>query len=114
MLLKAAAAVLAALATATVAFRNETSMSAKSLLFTGTLPFGIPPGCSPGRQEVTYTIQDFGRLYTVTMRDKTVVEDPYLVLVKAEAFAIATGEPFAGITPERAVRDFLIKSNVVI
>jgi hypothetical protein len=24
------------------------------------------------------------------------------------------GEPYAGLTPERAVRDFLIKSNVVI
>lgn len=87
---------------------------AKSLLFTDTLPFGVPPGCSPGRQEVSFTIEKFGRLYTFKLRDRIVVEDPYLVMVKAEAFAIQQGEPYAGIPPERAVRDFLIKSNVVI
>lgn len=87
---------------------------AKSLLFTNTLPFGVPPGCAPCRQEVTFTVRKFGRLYTFKLRDKISVEDPYLVLVKAEAFAIAQGEPFAGIPPERAVRDFLIKQNVVI
>lgn len=87
---------------------------AKSLLFTGELPFGVPPGCAPCRQEVTFTVRKFGRLYNFTLRDKISVEDPYLVLVKAEAFAISQGEPFAGIPPERTVRDFLIKSNVVI
>lgn len=87
---------------------------AKSLLFTNTLPFNVPPGCSPCRQEVTFTIRKHGRLYTFVLRDKIVVEDPYLVMVKAEAFAIGQGEPYAGIPPERAVRDFLIKSNVVI
>lgn len=87
---------------------------AKSLLFTDTLPFGVPPGCSPCRQEVVYTVRKFGRLYTFKLRDKITVEDPYLVMVKAEAFAIQQGEPYAGIPPERAVRDFLIKSNVVI
>ena len=87
---------------------------AKSLLFTDDLPFGEIPGCAPGRQEVSYSIRKFGRLYTFKLRDKICVEDPYLVLVKAEAFAIQQGEPFAGIPPERAVRDFLIKSNVVI
>ena len=85
---------------------------AKSLLFTGDLPFSVPPGCSPCRQEVSVTIQKFGRLYTMKMWDKISVEDPYLMLVKAEAFAIQNGEPFAGTTPDRTVRDFLIKSAV--
>jgi hypothetical protein len=86
----------------------------KSLLFTGTLPFGVPPGCSPCRQETTVAVRKFGRLYQLKIRDKIAVEDPYLVLVKAEAFAIQQGEPFAGVTPDRTVRDYLIKSNVVI
>lgn len=87
---------------------------AKSLLFTGDLPFGEIPGCSPCRQEVSFTVRKFGRLYNYKLRDKIAVMDPYLVMVKAEAFAIKMGEPYVGIPPERAVRDFLIKSNVVI
>jgi hypothetical protein len=89
-------------------------MSAKSLLFTDTLPFGIPPGCEPCRQEATVTIRKFGRLYRFVLRDKVTVEDPYLVLVKAEAFAIQQGEPFAGSVPDRSLRDVLVKSNVQI
>jgi hypothetical protein len=89
-------------------------MSAKSLLFTGALPYSEPPGCDAGRQEVPVTIRKNGRLYHFVVRDKIVVDDPYLVLVKATAFAIAHGEPYAGLPPGRAVRDFLIKSNVVI
>jgi hypothetical protein len=89
-------------------------VSAKSLLFTDDLPFGIPPGCAPCRQSVTVTIRKFGRLYNFTMTDKTTVEDPYLVLVKAEAFAIAEGEPYAGQVPDRSLRDVLVKSNIVI
>jgi hypothetical protein len=86
----------------------------KSLLFTGDLPFGVPPGCEPCRQEVTVTIRKFGRLYNFVLRDKATVEDPYLVLVKAEAFAVAQGEPFAGTVPDRSLRDVLVKSNIVI
>ena len=89
-------------------------MTTRSLLFTHTLPFGVPAVCTPCRQEVTVTIREHGRLYTLKIRDKIVVEDPYTVLVKAEAFAIAEGEPYNGTAPERAVRDFLIKNNVVI
>ena len=89
-------------------------MAARSLLFTGTLPFDVPPGCAPCRQEVVITIRKFGRLYTLKLRDKIVIEDPYLMLVKAEAFAIREGEPYAGLTPGRPVRDFLIKQNIVI
>lgn len=89
-------------------------MSAKSLLFTGELPFVVPPGCGPCRQESTVTIRKYGRLYTLKLRDKIAIEDPYLVLVKAEAFAIQQGEPYSGLTPSRTVRDFLIKSSVQI
>jgi hypothetical protein len=89
-------------------------MSAKSILFSGTLPYTEPPDCKPGRQEVLVTLKKHGRFYRFVVRDKIVVEDPYLVLVKAAAFAISEGEPFSGQTPERSVRDFLIKSNVVI
>jgi hypothetical protein len=84
----------------------------KSLLFTGQVPFGVPPGCGPCRNEVTVTIRKYGRLYTMKLRDKVVVEDPYLVLVKAEAFALQQGEPYAGIVPPRSLRDFLIKNNL--
>ena len=85
---------------------------AKSLLFSNDSPLTLPPGCGPGRQEVAVTIRKFGRLYTLKMRDKVFVEDPYVILVKAEAFALQNGEPFAGITPPRALRDTLIKSNL--
>lgn len=84
----------------------------QSLLFNGGVPFNVPPGCGPCRRTVTVTIRKFGRLYTFTMNDKIVVEDPYLNLVRAEAFALQQGEPFSGSTPPRTVRDFLIKSNL--
>ena len=86
----------------------------QSLLFSGTLPFGVPPGCGPCRQQTQVTIRKFGRLYTMTISDTIVVEDPYLMLVKAEAFAIQQGEPFNGQVPSRTIRDFLIKSSVQI
>lgn len=89
-------------------------MSAKSLLFTGSLPYSEPPGCGPGRNEVPVTVRKYGRLYKFVLRDKITVEDPYLVLVKAAAFAVQEGEPYSGRPPERSVRDFLIKSSVVI
>jgi hypothetical protein len=55
-----------------------------------------------------------GRLYNIVIRDKVVPEDPYLVMVKAIAFAISEAEPFVGRPTDRAVRDFLIKDTVVI
>ncbi len=89
-------------------------MSARSILFSGTLPYEEPETCKPGRQESFVTIKKDGRLYRFVVRDKICVEDPYLVMVKAAAFAIAEGEPYSGQTPERSVRDFLIKTNIVI
>ena len=53
-----------------------------------------------------------GRLYNLVVRDKITVEDPYIVMVKASAFAIAAVEQNAAEVPSRAVRDFLIKSNL--
>jgi hypothetical protein len=88
----------------------------KSLLFQGVTPFEEPPKCAvvPCRSEVPITIRKDGRLYRFMLRDKVVPEDPYLVLVKAIAFAISENEPFSGQVPDRSVRDFLIKDTVVI
>jgi len=87
----------------------------KSLLFKeGASPFTQPVECGPCRIERVVVARKNGRLYRVVIRDKIVVEDPMLVMVKAEAFAIAQGEPFVGRPPPRSVRDFIIKSSVVI
>lgn len=89
-------------------------MAAKSLLFAEGQVLQQPPGCGPCRQEVRATIRKGGRLYTMVIRDKVVVEDPYFVMVKAAAFAISQNEPYMGRSTPRAVKDFLIKSNVVV
>ena len=86
----------------------------KSFLFRGVTPFTESEDCAPGRTEVNVTVRKDGRLYRFVIRDKVVVEDPYLVLVKARAFAIRANEPFGAQPPSRSVRDFLIKSSVVI
>jgi hypothetical protein len=85
----------------------------RSLIFADTA-LAQPPGCGPCRQEVTIKIRKDGREYIMVLRDKIAVDDPYLVMVKAVAFAIREGEPYSGRTPSRGVRDFLIKSAVVI
>ena len=88
---------------------------AKSLLYvTGATPFTEPENCLPGRQEIPITLRKDGRIYRFVVRDKVATEDLYLVLVKARAFAVRTGEPFGATPPSRAVRDFLIKDNVSI
>lgn len=87
----------------------------KSLLFqSGATPFAEPDGCGAGRSEVPIQLRKNGRIYTFIARDKLMPEDPYLVLVKAAAFAIQTGEAYNGTPPNRSIRDFLIKSSVVI
>lgn len=86
----------------------------KSLLFQPGAVFTEPALCTPGRQEVVVSFRKDGRVYTMTMRDKVVIEDPYLVLVKATAFAIKMAEPYMGRVPPRAVRDVLVKDNVDI
>ncbi len=86
----------------------------KSLLFQDSSPFIEPPSCAPCRQEVTIAVKKAGRIYRFTLRDKIVVEDPYTVMVKAAAFSIQEGEPYNGKTPPRSIKDFLIKSSIVI
>lgn len=86
----------------------------KSLLYQGVTPFVEPVTCAVGRQETTVDIRKDGRVYRFVMRDKIAAEDPYLVMVKAAAHAIQTGEPYNGTPPSRSVRDFLIKQSVVI
>jgi hypothetical protein len=89
----------------------------KSLLFqTGTSVFTEPTDCAalPCRQEVRVNLRKNGRIYRFTLRDKILPDDYYLVLLKAAAFALQTSEPYNGTPPSRAVRDWLIKSNVVI
>lgn len=88
----------------------------KSLLFQGGAEFSEPPGCSalPCRIELTFSLKKDGRIYNFVLRDKVVPEDAHLILVKAAAFAIQTGEAYSGETPKRSVRDFLIKNNVVL
>jgi hypothetical protein len=89
-------------------------MSAKSLLYAAIPPLSLPALCAPGRQEVKATIMKDGRLYHLTLRDKIIPEDPYLVLVKAAAFAVKLNEPYMGRIVPRDVKDFLIKSNAII
>jgi len=88
----------------------------KSILYQADSPFAEPPGCSafPCRQEEEITLRKDGRLYRFLVRDKIVPEDPLLMLTKAAAFAIQTGEAYNGTSPSRSVKDFLIKDSVVI
>lgn len=89
----------------------------RSLLYQdGATPFEEPPGCAanPCRTEVPIRVRKDGRLYSFVLRDKVIPEDPYLVMVKARAFSISQNEPYAGKAPNRSVRDFLIKSSIII
>lgn len=88
----------------------------KSLLFQGVTPFVEPPGCAaiPCRTEVELSIMKDGYLYRFILREQVVPEDSYLVLVKAAAFGIAQRQANNGKSPERSVKDFLIKSTVII
>jgi len=75
----------------------------------------IPPGCALGeRVEVPISIRKDGRIYRFMLRDKIVPEDLLGIMVKAAAFAISQGEPYAGTPPPRSVKDFLIKQDVIV
>lgn len=88
-------------------------MSAKSLLYLPGQVLQEPPECGPKRREITTRLRKDGKLYTLVVRDKAVIEDPYLVLVKAALYAQQQDEPYMGRVASRAVRDFLIKSAVI-
>ena len=86
----------------------------KSLLYTDESPFQTPTLCSPGRTEQIRTLRKGGRLYRVAVRDKAVVEDSYVDMVKAVAFSIQTQEQYNYPIPSRRYRDYLIKRNIEI
>lgn len=88
----------------------------KSLLHqNGATNLTVPPGCGLcDRSEVPVSIRSNGRIYRFVLRDKIVVEDPYLIMVKALAFSIQKGEPYAAQPPPRKIRDFLIKTRDVV
>ena len=90
----------------------------RSLLAQGVTPFVEPEGCGINadrcRVEATFSIRKNGRIYRFVARDKLQPEDPYFVLVKAAAFAVRQGEPYNARTPGRGLKDFLIKSSVVV
>lgn len=88
----------------------------KSLLYKdGATAHQLPPGCGIcERTEVPVSIRKDGRIYRLILRDKITVDDAYLIAVKAAAFAIQQGEPYAGTPTSRKVRDFLIKTDTVI
>lgn len=87
----------------------------KSLLFQDNAEFAPPPGCGLcDRVEVPISLRKDGRIYHFVLRDKIVPEDLLLVAMKAAAFSIAIGEPYAGTPPSRAVRDTLIKQDTII
>jgi hypothetical protein len=88
----------------------------KSLLYQeNVVSHQIPPGCGLcDRNEVPISIRKDGRIYRFVLRDKISIDDVYAVGVKAVAFAIQQGEPFAGTPTARNVKDFLIKLDVVI
>jgi len=86
----------------------------KSLLFQDGAPFVEPDICTPCRKEAEVVIRGRSRVYRVKVRDKIVVDDWYLVAVKAAAFAIQNAEPNTVVTLPRKARDFLIKENLVI
>lgn len=89
-------------------------MTAKSLLYSPGQVLEQPEDCGPCRKEVTARFKYKGNLYTLVMRDKILIEDPYMVLVKAMAYATRTGGPYQGRIVPRSVRDFLIKSTVQV
>lgn len=86
----------------------------RSLMFhdPALTPFQELPECRAGRTETYKTIRKDGRLYRMVIRDKVIVEDPYLVAVKAQAFGIRTNTEVTMETVPRSVRDALIRSNV--
>jgi hypothetical protein len=86
----------------------------KSLLFQGNTNFIEPEVCGAGRVEISVNIRHQGRFYRMVARDRIAPEDPYLVLIRAQAHALQTGEAYNGTPPSRQVRDFLIKQTLII
>lgn len=54
------------------------------------------------------------RTVRVILRNSIVPEDPYLMLARAQALSIRTGEAFDANRTPRVIKDFLIKTNISI
>ena len=88
---------------------------ARSTLYQPGSTMLVPPGCGLcDRVEIPISLRKDGRIYRFVLRDKVVVEDIVIVMMKAAAFAISQGEPYAGTPPPRQLKDFLIKQDSVI
>ncbi len=65
-----------------------------------------------GRQEIyTETIVG-GRRVTLVVRYDLAVEDPYVNLARAQAYHIATRDPFPAPPVGRDIKDHLIRTNL--
>lgn len=84
----------------------------RSLLSQPTSPFPNAVLCPAGRTEDTFTVVHNGLLYRFVLRDKVTIEDPYLALVKATAFAIKHGVGYPGAQPTKQLKDSLVKTPV--
>jgi|WetSurSiteA1Bulk_404760.scaffolds.fasta_scaffold480295_1 hypothetical protein len=69
--------------------------------------------CSRRESRRSYPIAN-GRMVTIIIRDSVVPEDPYLVLVRAKALSLKTGEPFKADKTPRRIKDALIKTSITI
>lgn len=85
----------------------------RSLLYQPSNPFPNATLCQAGRQEQEFALRHNGFMYRFTVRDKIALEDSYIVLMKAVAFAIKNGTPYPGAMPPKNIRDFLIKTSVL-
>jgi hypothetical protein len=87
-------------------------MGISSIMYSAVASEGNSSVFAADRTEIKTIIRYKGNVYTKVVRDKTVIEDSYLVLVKAAAYAIQTSTPYQGRIVPRSIRDFLIKNNV--
>lgn len=69
----------------------------------------------PVRNEVivSFPLAD-GTIRTAIVRDKLVVEDPYLKLVRAKIFSIRMNSDFDADLTSRSIKDTLIKQLIEI
>ena len=69
----------------------------------------------PVRNEVTisFPLAD-GIIRRAVIRDKIVIEDPYLKLVRAKLFSIKQNDDFAAELTTRKIKNALIKQNIQI
>ncbi len=68
--------------------------------------------CTRCRNESPFTIQKDNKLLKFVLRDKILPEDPYLVMAKAGAYALAHNGLYPGTTPNRATRGDMIRNNL--